>query len=210
MPRACLKASQALDSCTLQRKPTMPPFRRLILLFPAASNGEFNLPHRGLRLSSIVVPVTSCGTRTGVVSSTFRWDGDQHWSGHAQPVLWSTRSVKRLNSVAAISPTSRPIHLPSGRKDCMRFVTRDGSRCDSARPVPRRRTTACEHCTGRDRADRQILKFEGAYHGSHADRHNQPISSRSASLPAWLQADFGCHGSVDESREVLTAPFNDG
>lgn len=172
--------------------------RRQWSVFPAGSNGEFNLPRE---LSIIVERGQGC--RLWDVAGREFLDFSMGWGsalpGHARPEI--VEAVQRAMALGAnfahvTEPALRLAEELTRLSPCverLRF-------CASG-------TEATAYCIRLARAFREragILKFEGAYHGAH------DVGLASLFPAAWRpfpESEPTSAGAVD--RDVLVAPFND-
>lgn len=178
------------------------PRRRAQCVFPAGSNGEFNVPED---LSLVLRSGQGC--RLQDTEGRTLLDFSMGWGsalvGHAQPEVLAAvaRQLPRGFNFAHVSEASLELaeRLVALSPACsqVRF-------CASGTEATMYCLRLARAFTGRPK----VLKFEGAYHGAN---DTGVTSLFPLSPPDFPRADPSCHG-VDAhiNQSVLVAPFNDG
>lgn len=174
---------------------------RSLEIFPAGSNGEFNLP---TELATVISHGKGC--ELWDVDGRRYVDFSMGWGsalvGHANPVVVSAvvKQVARGSNFAYVTEQSlalaEEIKQASPACEQIRF-------CASG-------TEATMYCLRLARAftgRQKILKFEGAYHGAHDIGVTSLFPDRQPAFPLALPSSDGL--PVDVKDNVLVAPFND-
>ena len=174
--------------------------RRALGLFPAGSNGEFNLPAE-------LVPVLERGRGCRV------WDTEGHefldftmaWGaalvGHAHPKVIEAATKQAALGANFAAVNRRAVDLAerivalSPCIDRIRFVA-SGTEA----------TLLCLRIAVAATGRPKILKFEGAYHGQHPVGVTSMLNGEPVTLP---QSDPSGAGAAWVQNDVLVAPFND-
>ncbi len=176
------------------------PVRRSLTIFPAGSNGEFNLP-----ADLAIVVARGSGCRLWDSEGREFLDFSMGWGsvlpGHAHPGIAEAvrRQTRRGSNFAYVSTESlalaEEISQASPAAESVRF-------CASG-------TEATMYCLRLARAWRgrhRVLKFEGAYHGAHDIGVTSLFPQNPPPFPTPWPSSAGLTG-VESS--VLIAPFND-
>ncbi len=174
---------------------------RSLAVFPAGSNGEFNLP-----AEQTIVVNRGEGCRLWCSEGREFLDFSMGWGsalvGHAQPDVTDavrTRigsganfayitdaSLALAEEIVRISPASQRLRYCASGTEATMYCIR-----------------LARAFTGR----RKILKFEGAYHGANDVGVTSLFPSRLLDFPAAEPSSAGLHPDIKE--HVLIAPFND-
>jgi glutamate-1-semialdehyde 2,1-aminomutase len=174
---------------------------RSFSVFPAGSNGEFNLPEQ---LSTVVERGSGCEV-WGVGGQHFL-DFSMGWGsvlvGHAHPdvVAAVQRQAERGSNFAYVSEQSlelaEAICTLSPACDQVRF-------CASGTEA----TMYCQRLARAHTGRSKILKFEGAYHGANAVGVTSLFPKRLLPYPQPLASSAGIPAATID--EILVAPYND-
>lgn len=181
--------------------PIRPYVDRSWRVFPAGSNGEFGLPED---LCTVIAEGEGCVVRdaTGREYLDFTMGWGSVLLGHGHPGVTAAairqiplgtnfahvnaRSLELAERIVALSPACERVRM-----------------CASG-------TEATMHCIRLARAARRrpgILKFEGAYHGSHDVGTTSLFGSK---LHPWPQPEpLGSSMTPREAADMLVSPFND-
>jgi len=170
-------------------------------VFPAGSNGEFGLPED---LSTVLVEGSGCTVRDAAgreyLDFTMGWGSILLGHGHPGVTAAALRQIPLGTNFAHVN--ARSLELAE------RIVALSPA-CDRVRMCASG-TEATMHCIRLARAARRragILKFEGAYHGSHDVGTTSLFATR---LHPWPQPEpLGSSMTPREAADMLVAPFND-
>lgn len=170
-------------------------------VFPGGSNGEFGFPPR---LTPVIRDGSGCTVRDGegreYLDLTMGWGSVLLGHGHPGVTAAVVRQAPLGANFAHVNTASLAVaeRLVASCPACERVRF-----CASG-------TEATMHCIRLARAARGragVLKFEGAYHGSH-DLGTTSLFGRR--LPPFPEPEpLGRGMPAGESRAVLVAPFND-
>ena len=174
--------------------------RRALALFPAGSNGEYNLPPE-------MVPVLERGNGCRVWDTEGRefLDLTMAWGaalvGHAHPkvIEAATRQAALGGNFAAIN--RRAVELGeriAALSPCIERIRFVASGTEA--------TLLCLRIAAAATGRPKVLKFEGAYHGQHPVGVTSMLNGQSVTLP---QPDPSGAGASWVQNDVLVAPFND-
>lgn len=177
------------------------PEDRAWSVFPAGSNGEFNLPHGLTRVIE-----RGIGCELWDVEGRHFYDFSMGWGsalvGHAHPevVQAVAQQIRRGSNFAYITAPSlelaEEIVRVSPASDQIRF-------CASGTEA----TMYCQRLARAHSGRTKILKFEGAYHGANEIGVTSLFPHKLADFPTPDPSSAGIAHSVMD--HVLIAPFND-
>ncbi|WP_428304254.1 aspartate aminotransferase family protein [Lacipirellula sp.] len=174
---------------------------RSLSVFPAGCNGEFNLPPR---LSKVIVRGAGCElwTSDGERMIDFSMGWGSVLPGHAHPaVVEAVReqvgrgtnfsyvteaSLQLAEEILAVSPACDQLRFAASGTEATMYCLRL-ARAFTGRP--------------------KILKFEGAYHGSHDVGVVSLFPSDPPEFPQSVSSSAGIEPGAGEN--TLVAPFND-
>lgn len=174
---------------------------RSLRVFPAACNGEFNLPPE---LARVIVRGEGCRlwTSDGREMLDFSMGWGSALPGHAHPAIVEAVAdqVKRGSNFAYVTDRSLELaeQIASASPACemLRFAASG--------------TEATMYCLRLARAFTRrpkILKFEGAYHGAHDVGVASLFPANPPEFPRSLSSSAGVEPSA--AANTLVAPFND-
>ncbi|MCH8043725.1 MAG: aspartate aminotransferase family protein [Planctomycetes bacterium] len=174
---------------------------RSLAVFPAGSNGEFNLPPE---LAMVIE--RGCGCELWDTEGRRFLDFSMGWGsvlvGHARPEVVEavTQQAARGSNFSYV--TSQSLALAEE-------IVRLSPACDAVRFCASG-TEATAYCLTLARASTgraKVLKFEGAYHGAHEVGTTSLFPSAEPDYPRPDPTSAGIEQTVRDT--VLVAPFND-
>jgi glutamate-1-semialdehyde 2,1-aminomutase len=178
--------------------PALSPAERSLRVFPAGSNGEFNLPPHLVR-----VITSGQGCRLLDAAGREMLDFSMGWGsvlpGHAHPDITNAITRRAALGTNFSYPNTESLTLAEE-------IARTSPACERLRFCASG-TEATMHCLRLARAFRNrggVLKFEGAYHGSNDEGTVSLFPSGSTPFPTPEPSSAGVR-----SDQVLVAPFND-
>ena len=174
---------------------------RCLRVFPAGSNGEFNLP---AELCTVMARgkgcelVDSCGAR--YVDYSMGWGSVLVGHAHAEV----TEAVIAQASLGANFACVNENSLALAEEICRISPACDRLRfCASGTEA----TMYCQRLARAATGRAKILKFEGAYHGANATGVTSLFPERLLDFPAADPSSAGLPRTLGD--DVLVAPFND-
>lgn len=182
----------------------MPPIdefsKRSLVAFPAGSNGEFDLPPE---LTRVIRRGEGC--RLWMSNGDTMLDFSMGWGsalvGHGRPEVVAAVQQQLSHGANFAYVTEQSLSLAEE-------LIRVSPACDAVRfcASGSEATMYCLRLARAATGKSKILKFEGAYHGSH---DVGVISLFPTSPPQYPHGEASCDGVPQESeREVLIAPYN--
>ncbi|MFO0947310.1 MAG: aspartate aminotransferase family protein [Planctomycetota bacterium] len=175
--------------------------RRSLAIFPAGSNGEFNLPED---LATVIERGEGC--RLWDSSGREYLDFSMGWGsalvGHARPEI--AQAVSRQVSLGA---NFAYVNVPA--LELAEEIVRLSPACERLRFCASG-TEATMYCLRLARAftgKSKVLRFEGAYHGANDVGVTSLFPQRMLDFPTPEPSSAGIGHAVDD--HVLVAPFND-
>jgi glutamate-1-semialdehyde 2,1-aminomutase len=174
--------------------------RRTQALFPAGSNGEYDLPADLVRVFDRGEGCRVWDTENReYIDYTMAWGSALVGHAHPQVVQAISRQAQRGINFAAISSPlvtlAERLAEISPVLERMRFVSTGTEATMTCIRIAR-------GATGRSK----ILKFEGAFHGSHVEGVANFFWSREGGLPA---AEHTGTGGASAISDLLVSPYND-
>lgn len=175
--------------------------RRSLAIFPAGSNGEFDLPEE---LTTVIARGEGC--RLWDAAGREYLDFSMGWGsalvGHARPEV--AEAVSRQITLGA---NFAYINVPA--LELAEEIVRISPVCDRLRFCASG-TEATMYCLRLARAftgKSKVMRFEGAYHGAHDVGVTSLFPRRMLDFPTPEPSSAGIAHAVDE--HVLVAPYND-
>lgn len=175
--------------------------QRSLRVFPAGSNGEFNLPPE---LSIVISRGKGCELRdtTGALYLDFSMGWGSVLVGHAHPEV--TESVTRQAALGANFAYVNDNSLALGEEICRLSPACERVRfCASGTEA----TMYCQRLARAYTARRKVLKFEGAYHGANEVGVTSLFPQRLLAFPEPDPSSAGIPPAVVD--DILVAPYND-
>ena len=181
--------------------PIRPYVDRSWRVFPAGSNGEFGLPEE---LCTVIAEGAGCVVRDAAggeyLDFTMGWGSVLLGHGHPGVTAAAIRQIPLGTNFAHVNARS----LELGER-----IVALSPACERVRMCASG-TEATMHCIRLARAARRrpgLLKFEGAYHGSHDVGTTSLFGSK---LHPWPQPEpLGSSMTPREAADMLVSPFND-
>jgi glutamate-1-semialdehyde 2,1-aminomutase len=170
-------------------------------VFPAASNGEFNLP---ARLAKVITRGRGCElfTSDGQRMLDFSMGWGSVLPGHARPEIVDAVTEQASRGTNFSYVTDQSLALAEE-------IIEASPACEMVR-FSASGTEATMYCLRIARAYTRrpkVLKFEGAYHGSHDVGVASLFPTERAAFPACISSSAGVEPSM--TGNTLVAPFND-
>jgi glutamate-1-semialdehyde 2,1-aminomutase len=201
LPGSAGRFYTAFPMTTLTRAAVPSAADRALGIFPAGSNGEFNLPPD---MAVVIESGRGCMLRTadGHDMLDFSMGWGSVLPGHAHPEI-----VAAVTARAPLGSNFSCVNVESLK--LAEEITRVSPACERLRFCASG-TEATMHCIRLARAftgKSVILKFEGAYHGSNDEGVTSLFPSGRTPLPKPEPSSAGVGHAVLE--HTLIAPFND-
>jgi len=174
---------------------------RSLRVFPAGSNGEFNLP---TELCTVVASGNGCelvdSTGTAYVDFSMGWGSVL--VGHAHPEV--TEAVIHQASLGANFACVNENALALAEEICRISPASERLRfCASGTEA----TMYCQRLARAATGRAKILKFEGAYHGANEVGVTSLFPQRLLDFPATEPSSAGITQAITD--DILVAPYND-
>ena len=183
-------------------KPNMPEaVQRSLRVFPAGSNGEFNLPPE---LCTVISRGEGCVVEdtTGATYLDFSIGWGSVLVGHARPEV--TEAVTRQATLGANFACVNENSLALAEEICRLSPACERLRfCASGTEA----TMYCQRLARAATGRRKILKFEGAYHGANEVGVTSLFPHRLLDFPRPDPSSAGIPPAVVD--DILVAPYND-